>query len=194
MAGRVSRSYSRGVSPSEASCARKALDITDGGSEHGAGEQSHTGYLPQLLHDRVCVRKAGNLPLGLVSQPLELIDVTEHLLQKRTDRCRQIPPRLSQMLGDVQGGHSRPEGDCDVELAQQSPEGVEVTLACAHPLAAQSMQGQQLLLLERLYRHCLDIGATCGLHQCCRVGTIGLVTPNVLVHVLRGQQLTRLQL
>jgi hypothetical protein len=37
----------------------------------------------------------------LVSQPLELIDVTEHLRQKRTDRGGQIPPGQSQMLGDV---------------------------------------------------------------------------------------------
>src|SRR6516162_2548369 len=53
------------------------------------------------------------------------------------------------------------------------------------------MQSQHLLLLERLYRHCLDVGATCGLDQCCRVGAISLVASDVLAHVLRGQQLNR---
>ena len=45
-----------------------------------------------MLYDWICVRERGKLPLDLVSQPLELIDVAEHLLQKRTDRGGQIPP------------------------------------------------------------------------------------------------------
>src|SRR5207245_2442720 len=79
-----------------------------------------------------------------------------------------------------------------LDLAQQPSKGVEVAMSRAHPLAAQPMQNQDLLLLEGLCRHGADGGATGRLDQRRRVRTVSLVAPDVLAHVLRGQQLNRM--
>ena len=51
------------------------------------------------------------------------------------------------------------------------------------------MQNQDLLLLEGLRRHGLDIGAAGCLDQRSCVGSVSLVASDVLAHVLRRQQL-----
>jgi len=54
------------------------------------------------------------------------------------------------------------------------------------------MQNQDLLLLEGLGRHSADVGATGRLDQRCGICAVSLVAPDVLAHVLRGQQLNRM--
>jgi hypothetical protein len=47
------------------------------------------------------------------------------------------------------------------------------------------MQALDLLLFDGLDRHGLHVGATSCLHEGSRVGTIGLVALDVLLHVVR---------
>ena len=123
---------------------------------------------------------------------LKLLDLAEHLGQQWTDRCGQLLRRLCKVVGDASARDPHSKGNCDAKLAQQPSKGVEVAMSRAHPLAAQPMQNQDLLLLEGLCRHGAYGSATGRLDQRRRVRTVSLVAPDVLAHVLRGQQLNRM--
>jgi len=77
--------------------------------------------------------------------------------------------------------------DHHAELAQQAAQGVQIAVTRTHPLRAQAMQRQHLLLLHAFDRHRTDLIATRRFDQCSGIGPIGLVT----AHVLRRQQLHR---
>jgi hypothetical protein len=93
-----------------------------------------------------------------------------------------------------QHGITQNEGDHDAELAQNTPQGGEVALPGTQPLASQTMQRLQLLLLEALDRYLTNLRAACGFDQCGGIGSIGLAASDVRLHVMRGQKPHRVTL
>ena len=119
---------------------------------------------------------------------LEDCDLLKHLGQSYAQGGGDLGVGIAQCKSELGFGGIHTERDSEAELAQDATKSIHATLPGTHPLAAQPVQGLDLLSLDGLDRHLSNLGAARSFNERARIGFVRLITPDIGLHVMGRQQ------
>ncbi len=119
---------------------------------------------------------------------LEQTDFLQHLGERRAQGLRNLTLGVGEYRADPILGDIHAERDGEAELAQDTAQSIHITLPGAHPLAAQPVQGLDLLSFNGFKRHLANLGATGRLNERRGVRLVSLVSSYIGFHVAGRQQ------
>ncbi|PYR41487.1 MAG: hypothetical protein DMF93_08190, partial [Acidobacteria bacterium] len=133
-------------------------------------------------------REGGQFPLHGVDTILEIADFVARRREHEAQPRRHARILVGEQAADLGQDRPRAPRDRDALFQQQPTHRIEARRARRHPLRAQAMERQDLLLGHRFHRDVRNVATPQGLEQCLGIGPIGLVASHIRPDVLTRQQ------
>jgi hypothetical protein len=166
----------------------EALDIADHGTQCGAGQCADAGDLAQLLDAYIGASQGVELVFDVKDFLLEQTDFLQHLGECCAQGLRNLTLGVGERRTDPILGDIHAKRDREAEFAQDAAQRIHIPLSRAHPLAAQTVQGLDLLSLNGLNGHRANLGTARRLNEGGGIGLVSLVAPDIGFHVLGRQE------
>ena len=165
----------------------ESSNVADQGDERRSGEEADAGHCLEERDVRELPGQSRQLPFDGAHIRFEHANLVTGARQRRAHEYRH-DRGLAEQFADTGHDVLGPDRNEDTELAKQAPHRVQSGRARREPRRAETVQGRDRLVLDRLDRHWMNLVIARRFEQRFRVGAVRFIASHVPMHIVSRQQ------